>query len=132
MPTKVARGSHCETFVRDQVESGRYNTASEVVRAGPSPLASIGLQILSDRLGCIGKSSNVSKRAQPWSTRNSSKTAIHMPFEFPPSRPTAAGTSNWSSSAKEMSCAIVITALQKFNAIDFDQIHASMLLGDAP
>ena len=27
---------------------------------------------------------------------------------------------------------IVITALQKFNAIDFDQIHASMLLGDAP
>ncbi len=34
MPTSVALGSHFETFVRDQVESGRFNNASEVVRAG--------------------------------------------------------------------------------------------------
>ena len=34
MPTSVALSSHFETFVRDQVESGRYNNASEVVRAG--------------------------------------------------------------------------------------------------
>ena len=34
MPTSVALSSNFETFVRDQVESGRYNNASEVVRAG--------------------------------------------------------------------------------------------------
>ena len=34
MPTSVALSSHFETFVRDQVESGRYNNASEVIRAG--------------------------------------------------------------------------------------------------
>jgi antitoxin ParD1/3/4 len=34
MPTSVALGSHFETFVRDQVRSGRFNNASEVVRAG--------------------------------------------------------------------------------------------------
>lgn len=34
MPTSVALSSHFETFVREQVESGRYNNASEVVRAG--------------------------------------------------------------------------------------------------
>ena len=32
MPTSVALSSHFETFVRDQVESGRYNNASEVIR----------------------------------------------------------------------------------------------------
>jgi antitoxin ParD1/3/4 len=34
MPTSVALSSHFEGFVRRQVESGRYNNASEVVRAG--------------------------------------------------------------------------------------------------
>lgn len=34
MPTSVALGSHFERFVREQVESGRFNNASEVVRAG--------------------------------------------------------------------------------------------------
>jgi len=34
MPTSVALSAHFESFVRDQVESGRYNNASEVVRAG--------------------------------------------------------------------------------------------------
>lgn len=34
MPTSVALSSHFETFVRNQVESGRYNNVSEVVRAG--------------------------------------------------------------------------------------------------
>ena len=34
MPTSVALGNHFETFVRDQVRSGRFNNVSEVVRAG--------------------------------------------------------------------------------------------------
>lgn len=34
MPTSVALGHHFETFLRTQVESGRFNNASEVVRAG--------------------------------------------------------------------------------------------------
>lgn len=34
MPTSVALGSHFETFIRDQVRSGRFNNVSEVVRAG--------------------------------------------------------------------------------------------------
>ena len=34
MPTSVAVSPHFETFIRDQVKSGRYNNVSEVVRAG--------------------------------------------------------------------------------------------------
>jgi antitoxin ParD1/3/4 len=34
MPTSVALSAHFESFVRDQVESGRYNNATEVVSAG--------------------------------------------------------------------------------------------------
>ncbi len=41
MPTSVALGSHFETFVRDQLQSGRFNNVSEVVRAG--------LRLLEDR-----------------------------------------------------------------------------------
>ena len=34
MPTSVALGNHFETFIREQLQSGRFNDASEVVRAG--------------------------------------------------------------------------------------------------
>lgn len=34
MPTSVALGSHFENFVREQLQSGRFNNVSEVVRAG--------------------------------------------------------------------------------------------------
>ncbi len=34
MPTSVALGNHFESFLREQVASGRFNNASEVVRAG--------------------------------------------------------------------------------------------------
>jgi antitoxin ParD1/3/4 len=32
--TSLALGTHFETFVKEQVEKGRFNNASEVVRAG--------------------------------------------------------------------------------------------------
>ncbi|AHG65591.1 type II toxin-antitoxin system ParD family antitoxin [Advenella mimigardefordensis] len=34
MPTRIALDSHFELFIRQQVESGRYNNATEVVHAG--------------------------------------------------------------------------------------------------
>ncbi len=34
MPTSVALGDHFEVFIKKQLESGRFNNASEVVRAG--------------------------------------------------------------------------------------------------
>lgn len=34
MPTSVALGDHFEEFIREQLESGRFNNVSEVVRAG--------------------------------------------------------------------------------------------------
>jgi antitoxin ParD1/3/4 len=34
MPTSVALGSHFETFIKEQLDGGRFNNASEVVRAG--------------------------------------------------------------------------------------------------
>lgn len=34
MPTSVALGSHFEEFIKEQLESGRFNNTSEVVRAG--------------------------------------------------------------------------------------------------
>jgi antitoxin ParD1/3/4 len=34
MPTSVSLGPHFESFIRQQVDSGRFNNVSEVVRAG--------------------------------------------------------------------------------------------------
>ena len=34
MPTSVALGPRFETFVKEQIASGRYNNVSEVLRAG--------------------------------------------------------------------------------------------------
>lgn len=34
MPTSVALGNHFEAFIKEQLESGRFNNVSEVVRAG--------------------------------------------------------------------------------------------------
>jgi len=34
MPTSVALGAHFEAFIKEQLASGRYNNASEVVREG--------------------------------------------------------------------------------------------------
>ena len=41
MPTSVALGAHFESFIKEQLASGRYNNVSEVVRDG--------LRMLEDR-----------------------------------------------------------------------------------
>ena len=34
MPTSVALGNHFESFIKQQLESGRFNNTSEVIREG--------------------------------------------------------------------------------------------------
>ena len=70
MPTSVALSPHFETFIRDQVESGRYNNVSEVVRAGLRLLEdterqqAIQLQALKNDVAA-GKASRAALAADP-------------------------------------------------------------------
>ena len=70
MPTSVALSPHFETFIREQVESGRYNNVSEVVRAGLRLLEdterqqAIQLQALRNDIAA-GKASGAALAAEP-------------------------------------------------------------------
>ncbi len=70
MPTSVALSAHFESFIRDQVESGRYNNVSEVVRAGLRLLEdterqkSLQLQALRNDIAA-GKASGPPLEAEP-------------------------------------------------------------------
>ena len=70
MPTSVALSPHFESFIRDQVESGRYNNVSEVVRAGLRLLEDterqkeVQLQVLRAELEA-GKASGPTLNAAP-------------------------------------------------------------------
>lgn len=80
MPTSVALSTHFETFIRDQVESGRYNHASEVVRAGLRLLEetecqqAIQLQALRNDIAA-GKASGTPLVAEPVFDRLQAKYA---------------------------------------------------------
>jgi antitoxin ParD1/3/4 len=80
MPTSVALSSHFETFIRNQVESGRYNNVSEVVRAGLRLLEdterqqAIQLQSLINDIAA-GKASGASLAADPVFDRLQAKYA---------------------------------------------------------
>lgn len=80
MPTSVALSPHFESFVRDQVESGRYNNVSEVVRAGLRLLEDTErqkeaqLRALKVELEA-GKSSGPTQNAEPVFERLKSKYA---------------------------------------------------------
>ena len=80
MPTSVALSPHFETFIRDQVESGRYNNVSEVVRAGLRLLEdterqqAIQLQALRKDIAA-GKASGAALRADPVLDRLQAKYA---------------------------------------------------------
>jgi antitoxin ParD1/3/4 len=80
MPTSVALSPHFETFIRDQVESGRYNNVSEVVRAGLRLLENtelqqaIQLQALKNDIAA-GKASGAALPAEPVFDRLQAKYA---------------------------------------------------------
>ncbi|WP_293932144.1 type II toxin-antitoxin system ParD family antitoxin [Iodobacter sp.] len=69
MPTSVALSPHFESFIREQVDHGRYNNASEVVRAGLRLLEehelrqSLQLEALRADIAA-GKASGASKPAE--------------------------------------------------------------------
>ena len=80
MLTRVALSPHFETFIRDQVESGRYNNVSEVVRAGLRLLEdterqhTIQLQALKNDIA-LGKASEAALAAEPVFDRLQAKYA---------------------------------------------------------
>jgi len=80
MPTSVALSPHFEAFIRDQVESGRYNNVSEVVRAGLRLLEdterqqAIHLQTLKNDIAA-GKASGEALAADPVFDRLQAKYA---------------------------------------------------------
>ena len=84
MPTSVALSPHFETFVRDQVESGRYNNVSEVVRAGlrlledTERLQAIQLQALRADIAA-GKASGAALGADAVFDRLQAKYANQIP-----------------------------------------------------
>jgi antitoxin ParD1/3/4 len=80
MPTSVSLSPHFETFIRDQIESGRYNNVSEVVRAGLRLLEdterqqAVQLQALKNDIAA-GLASGAALAAQPVFDRLQAKYA---------------------------------------------------------
>ena len=80
MPTSVDLSPQVETFIRDQVASGRYNNVSEVVRAGLRLLEdterqqAIQLQALKNDIA-VGKASGAALAAEPVFDRLQAKYA---------------------------------------------------------
>ena len=80
MPTSIALSPHFETFIREQVASGRYNNVSEVVRAGlrlledTERLQAIHLQTLRADVAA-GKASGPAAPAEPVFDRLQAKYA---------------------------------------------------------
>ena len=67
MPTSVALSPYFEAFIREQIESGRYNNTSEVIRAGLRALEEREQQIKLDALQTAvsaGINSGESKNAE--------------------------------------------------------------------
>lgn len=84
MPTSVALSTHFETFIRDQVESGRYNNVSEVVRAGLRLLEdterqqALQIQALKNDISA-GRASGAPLEAEPVFDRLQAKYAQQAP-----------------------------------------------------
>lgn len=83
MPTCVALGNHFETFIRDQVQSGRFNNVSEVVRVGLRLLEEQEqrkqLELEALRVGiAAGRASGPSKPADAFFDRLEAKYAAQV------------------------------------------------------
>jgi antitoxin ParD1/3/4 len=70
MPTCVALSAHFESFIREQINGGRYNNVSEVVRAGLRMLEETerqhAIEFLSLRAGlAASQASNDEQVAEP-------------------------------------------------------------------
>jgi antitoxin ParD1/3/4 len=80
MPTSIALIPHFEAFIRDQVESGRHNNVSEVVRAGLRLLEdterqqALQIQALKNDIAA-GKASGAALAAEPVFDRLQAKYA---------------------------------------------------------
>ena len=83
MPTSVAMSPHFESFIRDQIESGRYNNTSEVIHAGLRLLEdiesqhAIQLQALRNDIAA-GKASGTALAAEPVFDRLQAKYALQV------------------------------------------------------
>lgn len=68
MPSSYTLGEHYEKFVRDLVESGRYNSASEVLRDGLRLLedAEILRNVRTEELKKLIQEGLDSGESQPW------------------------------------------------------------------
>ncbi|MHB0888762.1 type II toxin-antitoxin system ParD family antitoxin [Acidithiobacillus sp.] len=81
MPTSVALGNHFEAFIREQVQSGRFNNVSEVVRAGLRLLEEqeqrrqLELEALRTEIAA-GRASGVTKSADEVFDRLEAKYAV--------------------------------------------------------
>ena len=78
MPTCVALSAHFESFIREQINGGRYNNVSEVVRAGLRMLEETerqhAIEFLSLRAGlAAGQTSSVEQVAEPLLDRMQAK-----------------------------------------------------------
>lgn len=78
MPTSVALSAHFETFIQEKIQSGRYNNASEVVRAGLRLLEDTerqqAIQLLQNDIAA-GKASGEKQLAKPVFERLQAKYA---------------------------------------------------------
>jgi antitoxin ParD1/3/4 len=78
MPTCVALSAHFESFIREQINGGRYNNVSEVVRAGLRMLEETerqhAIEFLSLRAGlAAGQTSSGEQVAEPLLDRMQAK-----------------------------------------------------------
>jgi antitoxin ParD1/3/4 len=70
MPSSYTLGSHFESFIQKQLRSGRYATASEVIRDGLRLLEEVQQRRLAELAGLTGR---VDKGRRPGKKKSAAK-----------------------------------------------------------